>query len=411
MDSGFEAPRELPVKEITTDTDSRDILAHARARAERDFGDVFIVDIDSHHMEAESWRDIMSYVDDEVVRFQALDHLKNRTGAPPYGLSGDLALRYQDCGGRILHQAKRGEAVDDDSVHRDVTLARRAYESFGADYTVVFPTPMLNLGMHPQFDMEALLSTAYNRWFVDKILPQDKALKSMIYLPFNDPDAALRTVEEFGDADGVIGFMITSVRHKPVHHNRYMKLYRAIEERGMPLGFHAGYNWNDQSMLQINRFGAMHALSFVWCNVVHLTNWVWNGLPERFPGLKLIWLESGLAWVPWLMQRLDHQYMMRTSEAPLLKRPPGDYIREMYFTSQPLETDYPKALEMTFDMIDAPNSLMYASDWPHWDFDTPGVIWDLPFLDDHAKRNILGLNAARLFDLPVPAGKAVGKAA
>ena len=413
MDSGLEAPRELPTKEITTDTDSREILAHARDQVDRDFSDVFIVDIDSHHMEVESWRDIIGYVDDEVIRYQALDQLKNRTGSPPYGMNGELALRYQDCGGRILHQAKRGEAVDDDSVHRDVVLARRAYESFGADYTVVFPTPMLNLGMHPQFDMEALLSTAYNRWFVDQILPQDKALKSMIYLPFNDPDAALRTVEEFSDADGVIGFMITSVRHKPVHHNRYMKLYRAIEERGMPLGFHAGYNWNDQSMLQINRFGAMHALSFVWCNVVHLTNWVWNGLPERFPDLKPIWIESGLAWVPWLMQRLDHQYMMRTSEAPLLKRPPGAYIREMLFSSQPLETDYPKAMEVTFDMIDAPNSLLYASDWPHWDFDAPSVIWDLPFLDEHAKRNILGLTAAKEFNLPVPKGKTgkAGKAA
>jgi len=56
-------------------------------------------------------------------------------------------------------------------------------------------------------------------------------------------------------------------------------------------------------------------------------------------------------------------------------------------------------------MIDAPNSLLYASDWPHWDFDTPSTIWDMPFLDERAKRNILGLNAARLFNLDVPADK------
>ncbi len=407
MDTVDKTPRELPVKEIGTGTDTRDILAQARRQAEvRNFDDVFIVDIDSHHNEAESWREIMQYVEDDVVRFQALDHLDNRTGSPPYGLNGDLALRYQDCGGRILHQAKRGEAVDDDGVHRDVALARRAYQSFGVDYTVIFPTPMLFLGMHPQPEMEALLGRAYNRWCVETILAQDSKLKSMVFLPFNDPEASCRMVEEFADADGVIGFMVTSVRYKAVHHNSYMKLYRALEEAGKPLAFHAGYYWNDPSMAQVNRFGAMHALSFVWCNAVHLTNWVWNGLPERFPGLDVVWLESGLAWVPWLMQRLDHQYMMRTSEAPLLKRPPGDYIREMYFTSQPLETDYPKALECTFDMIDADTQLLYASDWPHWDFDTPSTIWDLPFLNEDAKRNILGLNAARLFNLPVPERKA-----
>ena len=45
-------------------------------------------------------------------------------------------------------------------------------------------------------------------------------------------DAALQTVEEFADKPGVVGFMITSVRHKPVHHNQYIKVYRAIEELG-----------------------------------------------------------------------------------------------------------------------------------------------------------------------------------
>ena len=99
------------------------------------------------------------------------------------------------------------------------------------------------------------------------------------------------------------------------------------------------------------------------------------------------------------MQRLDHTYMMRTSEAPLLKRKPSEYMAEMYYTSQPLETDNLKALELTFEMTAARTQLLYASDWPHWDFDPPAVIWDIPFLDDEARKNILGLNAKRIFDL------------
>jgi predicted TIM-barrel fold metal-dependent hydrolase len=403
MDSGVDTPREIAVKEITADTDTRDILDHARQMGEqRNFDDVYICDIDSHHVETESWGELAEYIEDEVLRFQAVDHLKNRTGSPPYGLNGDLGLRFQDVGGRIIHQGKRGEKVEDKSVHRDVVLAQRAYESMAIDYTVVFPTQMLNLGVHPQFHMEAPLSTAYNRWFTDRILDADKKLGSMIYLPFGDPALSCKMVEEFADKHGVIGFMVTSVRHKPVHHNDYMKLYALLEEVGKPLGFHAGYYWADEWTKQINQFGAMHALSFVWCNVVHMTNWVWNGLPEKFPNLDVLWIESGLAWVPWLMQRLDHTYLMRTSEAPLLKRVPSEYMREMYYTSQPLETDNAKALELNCEMIDAPNRLLYASDWPHWDFDTPSVIWDMPFLDEQAKRKILGLNAAELFGLEVP---------
>ena len=143
----------------------------------------------------------------------------------------------------------------------------------------------------------------------------------------------------------------------------------------------------------------MHAISFALCNIVHMTNWVINGLPERFPNLPVVWIESGLSWLPFVQQRLDSEYMMRSSEAPNLKRLPSEYIKEMYFTCQPMERTNMKLLEATFEAINAPTQLLYASDWPHWDFDLPTVIADLPFLDEEAKRNILGLNASRLFGL------------
>ena len=73
-------------------------------------------------------------------------------------------------------------------------------------------------------------------------------------------------------------------------------------------------------------------------------------------------------------------------------------MKEMFYTCQPLETDHIKATELTFEMINAKTQLLYASDWPHFDFDTPSVIWDLPFLDEESKLNILGRNAQRLFD-------------
>jgi predicted TIM-barrel fold metal-dependent hydrolase len=104
------------------------------------------------------------------------------------------------------------------------------------------------------------------------------------------------------------------------------------------------------------------------------------------------------------MQRLDDQFLMRPSEAPQLKRLPSEYMRDhCWYTTQPMETTNVKALECTLDMIKAETQLLYASDWPHFDFDLPSEIVDLPFLSEQAKRNILGLNAARIFNLdPVP---------
>ena len=121
-----------------------------------------------------------------------------------------------------------------------------------------------------------------------------------------------------------------------------------------------------------------------------------------FNRLKVMWIEAGVAWVPWLMQRLDNDYKMRSSECPSLKRLPSEYMREMYYSSQPLEIpDDLSVLETTFKMINAETQLLWASDYPHWDMDLPSKIYDIPFLSEQSKRNILGDNARKLFNLDV----------
>jgi predicted TIM-barrel fold metal-dependent hydrolase len=90
---------------------------------------------------------------------------------------------------------------------------------------------------------------------------------------------------------------------------------------------------------------------------------------------------------------------MRSNEAPALKMKPSEYMQQMFYSIQPLEVTNLRALEVTFEMINARTQLLYSSDYPHWDFDLPSVIYDLPFLDEEAKRNILGENSRRVFNL------------
>ncbi len=391
------------LQDIDTYTDTRDYLHHSREHADaHGYADWTIVDIDAHHVESVSWSEIVRYIDDPVLRDQAELYHSERVGSPPYGLVGDFGLRYQDVGGRIPHQSSQREKIDaPEGIHRDVVLTRRAMEGLACAYMVVFPTSMLFLGMHPQVQMEVALGNAYNRWVCDKLLSDDNGIIALAYLPFNTPDEACKVVEEYADNDRVVGFTVTSTRYKPVHANEYMRLYRLIEESGKPICFHAGYHWQDPSLATIPTFLGMHALGFVWCNMVHMTNWILQGIPERFPKLKSLWVESGLAWVPFLMQRLDDQFLMRQSEAPALKMPPSEYMRQhCWYSSQPMEASNMKALELTFEMINAETQLLWSSDWPHFDFDTPRVIYDLPFLNEDQKRNILGRNAQRMFNLP-----------
>jgi predicted TIM-barrel fold metal-dependent hydrolase len=376
--------------------DTRLHLANAKRQAEeRGFKDILIVDSDAHHLnEMTYFQDIAKYLEDEVLRHEVFNGEGGKLMYP-----GFRGPQHQSLAGRLIRY--RNEHLEDlkSEVPPEVEFSRREMEQIGIDYQVVFPTALLAIGMHPDPNIETAMAFAYSRWLTEEILPHAPHLKTMIYLPMNQPEACLRFVEQFGDLPGVVGFMVTSARYRPVHANEYMRLYGALQERGLPLCFHAIYHQSERMFEGMNKFLSVHALGFIFYNLVHITNMVINGIPERFPKLRLLWIESGLAWIPFLMQRLDNEYMMRSSEAPLLRKLPSDYMREMYYTSQPIENGDLELLEMTLKKINAETQLLFSSDYPHWDFNLPSTIYDLPFLTEDAKRRILGKNAWDLFQL------------
>jgi len=384
--------RDLAVEEFDTTT----LLAHASQQAvQRRYEDFLIVDIDGHHYETASFAQIAEFIEDPVMRDQA-----KYQGYGGGGITAGTGA-YQEMGGRVTRYAGRRKEKTPPGTHRDLAITRRWMDAIGIDILMLFPTPMLGLGFTPRVEVEVALARAYNRWLCEVVLAEEPRIKSSLYLPMNDPAAAYKIVQDFAGKKGVAGFTVCTARHKQLYDNSYMKLYADIEARGLPLVFHSSLGGsNDQSLNLCNRFIAAHALGFSWWNILHCTNWLVNGLPERFPKLRTVWVESGLAWIPFLMQRLDNEWMMRSSEVPLLKKRPSDYMREMYFSTQPMEmVNNREALELTFKMINAETQLMYASDYPHWDTDLPSTIYDLPFLSEQAKRNILGGNAKRVFNL------------
>ena len=377
--------------------DTRIHLANATRQAEkRGFDKVLIVDADAHHLnEIVHFKEIAKYLDDEVFRNEVL--MGERGGLMYPGFRGP---QHQSLSGRLVRFRNEAKEEWKPGVHPEVDFTMKEMQAIGIDYQIVFPTALLALGMHPDPAIETQMAWAYSRWLTEEILPHAPGMRTMLYLPMNQPEACVKFVEKFGDNPGVVGFMVTSARYRPVHDPVYMKLYGAIQETGLPLSFHAIYHQQERIFEGMNRFISVHALGFILYNLVHMMNMVVNGIPERFPKLKLLWIESGLAWIPFMMQRLDNEYMMRSSEAPLLKKLPSDYMREMYYTSQPIENqNNAEALELTMKMINAETQLLFSSDYPHWDFNLPSTIWDLPFLSETAKRRILGGNAWDLFKL------------
>ena len=157
--------------DVHTDHPRHPRARQAHAAPARQLQDWFVCDIDAHHVETVSWKEIVTYIEDPGRPRQrdAIPGRARRRAAlraerrPRAALPGSV-------GGRIPHQDGQREIVDETDVHRDVTLTRRAMDSLGIDNMVVFPTPMLFLGMHPQPEMEVWLGSAYNRWLIDRML-------------------------------------------------------------------------------------------------------------------------------------------------------------------------------------------------------------------------------------------------
>src|SRR6202045_4529894 len=278
MDLQSDRTRRVSVEELNT---SR-LLAHAAQQAhQRKFDDMMIVDVDAHHYENEHIKDIHPFMENDVLRQLSMAQIMK-------GGRGNLMpvqVGYQDMGGRVTRYPLRTtEKTEQTGPQRDVALGHRWMDAMSVDFSCLFPTGMLNIGLHPQKEMEVDLCWAYNRWVTEKVLPEAGGrMYSMLCLPFSDPAACVRHVETFGSRKNVTGFMVTTVRNLQVNDNAYMRLYRMLEERGLALAFHSGPNWNEPVFRACNRFLSVHALGFTFYNILHCTNWVINGMGGRFP--------------------------------------------------------------------------------------------------------------------------------
>jgi uncharacterized protein len=375
-------------------------LDHAvRQAEERRLDRLFIVDADCHQEEPFSM--FLQFLDERWRRIVDKEDLTYDREADPFlsykdegagKISRDEAEAARYLSGRI----KRPEVVNPMTPDMLLQTFSQRMRDIGIARTVVLPTYMLSLGFDPRPDFEAAMAKAYISYMVEHILGKREEVHTMIYAPANAPREAAELIERFGSVKGVAGIMVTSGRTS-VADASWDPIFEAAEKKGLPICFHAN-SYFGGPFGGFDKMICIHSLSFPFYLFVQLTGIVMNGVPERFPKLKFCFMEGGVSWIPWIMHRLDSEYIMRRSEAPLLKGRPSEYINDFYYTTQPLERPAKvEDQERVFNMFDSENHLMYASDYPHWDFDVPSVVYDLPFLSMKAKKKILGENARGFF--------------
>jgi predicted TIM-barrel fold metal-dependent hydrolase len=133
--------------------------------------------------------------------------------------------------------------------------------------------------------------------------------------------------------------------------------------------------------------------------VIQFVGLLYGGVAEAFPRLRVGFLECGVGWVPYWMERMDEEWEKRGEvETPLCVRKPSDYVQHgnWFFATEPEEGMLPYVV----DRIGA-DKVLFASDYPHWDGMFPHVVSTIQGRDDlspEVKEKILGGNARRFYN-------------
>ena len=128
-----------------------------------------------------------------------------------------------------------------------------------------------------------------------------------------------------------------------------------------------------------------------------ISSMVLEGVFERIPKLRVVLIETGFAWMPSLAWRLDKIHASLRSETPHLERLPSEYLRDhVWMTTQPMEEPNPSIhLRDTIDWIGL-DRLLFATDYPHWDYDDPLTAMPLKLSKEEQAAFLFG-NAQRLY--------------
>ncbi|NHN32687.1 amidohydrolase family protein [Paenibacillus agricola] len=282
-------------------------------------------------------------------------------------------------------------------------LREQLIDLYGIDYAILLPRSFCNL--QPDPDFATAIAAAYNDWIADTWLSKynhDGVFKGSITIAHNDPFAAAKEIERWAGHPHFVQVMTDSGARAPFGQRQYYPIYEACEKHGLPFALHPGTDGmgiNIQSSpgypTHYIEWHTSHSLTFQ----AHLISYLTEGVFERFPNLKIVLVEGGVAWLPTMLWRLDQEFKALRYEVPWLTKKPSEYLRDhVRITSQPLERpDNDEHLMQVLEMMDAEHILMFSSDYPHWDFDSPTRAF--PKLPDAMRQRIFSQNALDLYKL------------
>ncbi|MFT8247226.1 amidohydrolase family protein [Roseomonas sp. BN140053] len=272
-------------------------------------------------------------------------------------------------------------------------------DHYGVEWGIM--NPLSPTGQGDQNDeLSAAMAFAINEWQVECMVRPEPRLRASVVVPYEDGAASAAEIRRRAGDSRFAQVLMMSRTAEPTGKRRYWPIFEAAAEAGLPLGIHVfGYSgwamtsggWSSYYIEEMTE----HATS---CQAL-VTSLIMEGVFERFPKLRVVLIESGFGWLPALGWRLDRNWKRMRDEVPMLKRAPSEYLKEhIWVTTQPMEEpERPEHLADALEWVGW-DRLMFASDYPHWDFDDPRLT--LPaWISPERRRAILSGNARTLYGL------------
>lgn len=241
-------------------------------------------------------------------------------------------------------------------------------------------------------DLAAAVSRAINQWQVAEWTQPEPRLKASLVVPYEDGPAAAQEIDHWAGHPDICQVLLQSRTSEPLGQRRYWPIYEAAVRAGLPVGVHAfGFGGFPSTAGGWPSYYIEDMVGHAQSSQSLLASMVMEGVFERFPTLKLVLIEAGFAWLPPLAWRLDRLWRRMRDETPRVKRPPSEYIREhVWFTSQPMEE--PDTAAHVLDTIRwmGWDRLLFATDYPHWDYDDPSRVLPASVGEENRRDFFLG---------------------
>ncbi len=273
----------------------------------------------------------------------------------------------------------------------------------GIQMTFLYPTAGLAFGLIQDREWAVALARAYNDWLYHRYLQRDSRFQGMALVPVHDVPAAVTELRRAVTELGMRGAVLPSATglFKAYGHRDFDPLYEEAVRLDVPLALHGapskgfGFDFFDT-------FIKTHTLEHPVALLIQLTSMVFDGVFERFPTLRVAYLEAGCGWVPYMLDRLDEEFERRGQRwCPDLTRTPSEYLcsGNVYVSCEVEERSLPYVVERLGE-----DQILFPSDYPH-ERQREQFLGDVPAfiertdLDERVKRKILYDNARRFYGL------------